>query len=57
MKFLKYDPFEHRIEGICNVQLDNNPVEVKVEGAFDGIDYLFTSTLGCNSKLVWGKMC
>jgi hypothetical protein len=51
-KFLKYDPFEDQIEDICNVQLDNNPIGVKVQGAFDGIDYLFTFTLGCNSKFV-----
>jgi hypothetical protein len=29
-KFLKYDPFWHRIESIYNVQLENNPIEVKV---------------------------
>ncbi len=44
-KFLKYKPFEHQIESNYNVQLDNNPIGVKVQGALDGINYLFTSTL------------
>jgi hypothetical protein len=40
-KFLKYDPFLHRIENIGHIQLKNNPIEVKVQGAFDAIDYHF----------------
>jgi len=55
MKFLKYDLFWHWIKGICHVQLENNLVGLKVQGAFDAMDYNFTSTLGCYSKLVWNK--
>jgi hypothetical protein len=29
MKFLKYDPYWHQIEGICHLQLENNLIEVK----------------------------
>jgi hypothetical protein len=52
--FLKYDPSWHWIIGICYVQLENNLVGVKVQGAFDAMDYGFTFTLGCYSKLVRG---
>jgi hypothetical protein len=57
MKFLKYDPFEHQIENIHHVQVHNNPIGVKVQGALDAMDYCFISTLGCYFKLVWGEMC
>jgi hypothetical protein len=30
---------------------------VKVQGAFDVVDYYFIIILNCNPKLVWGKMC
>jgi hypothetical protein len=54
IKFLKYDPSWHWIKSICHVKLENNIVGVKVQGALDAMDYGFTSTLGCYSKLVWG---
>jgi len=57
MKFLKYDSFRHQIEGIHHVQLKNNLVKAKVQGALNTVDYNFTSTLGCNSELEWGEMC
>jgi hypothetical protein len=56
-KILKYDPFWYWIEGVCHVQLKNNQVGVKVQGALDAMDYYFTTTFSYNSKLVWGKMC
>jgi len=40
-KFLKYDPSLHRIENVGQIQLKNNPVEMKVQGAFNVIDYHF----------------
>jgi hypothetical protein len=40
-KFLKYDPSLHQIESVGHIQLENNLVGVKVEGAFDAIDYRF----------------
>jgi hypothetical protein len=51
--FLKYDPSWHWIKGIHHVQLENSLVKVKVQGAFDAMDYNFTYTFGCYSKLVW----
>jgi hypothetical protein len=40
------------IEGIHHIQLENNLVEVKVQGAPNAMDYYFTSTVGCYSKLM-----
>jgi hypothetical protein len=40
-KFLKCDPSLHIIENIGHIQLKNKPVEMKVQGAFDVIDYHF----------------
>jgi hypothetical protein len=57
INFLKYDPSWHQIEGICHLQLDNNLVEVKVQGAPDVVNSHFTTTFNCNFKLVRGKMC
>jgi hypothetical protein len=37
--------------------LENNLVGVKVEDAHDAMDYSFTSSLGCYSKLMQGEMC
>jgi hypothetical protein len=37
--------------------LENNIIEVKVQGAFDAMDYYFISALGYYFELVWGKMC
>ncbi len=45
MKFLKYDPSWHQLEGIHDFQLKNNPIEVKVQGAPNAIEYYFTSML------------
>jgi hypothetical protein len=47
----------HLIEGIFHGQLENKLSGVKVQSAFDVMDYCFTSTLGCYFKLVLGKMC
>jgi len=55
-KFLKYDLFWHQIEGIGHIQL-NNPIGVKVQGAFDAINYYFTIAFSCNFELMRGKMC
>ncbi len=57
MKFLKYDPSWHWIEGIHHIKLEKNPIKMKVQGAPNAMNYCFTSTFGCYSKLVWGKMC
>jgi hypothetical protein len=57
MKFLKYDPSWHLIEGVCHVQLKNNLVEMKVQGGPNAMDYYFTIIFSYNSRLVWGKMC
>jgi hypothetical protein len=57
MKFLKYDPSWHWIKGVCHIQLKNNLIEMKVQGAFNALDYYFTIAFNYNSKLVWGKMC
>jgi hypothetical protein len=51
-----YDPFWHQVENICHIQLKNNLVEVKVQGAHDVMDYCFTSALGCYFELVWREM-
>ncbi len=51
-KFLKYDFSWHQIEGICHIQLKNHLVRVKVQNAHDTMDYNFTFSFGCNSKLV-----
>jgi len=56
-KVFKYDPFWHQIKGICHVQLENNLVGVKVQGAPYAMDYCFIIALNCNSELVWGEIC
>jgi hypothetical protein len=55
MKFLKYDLYWDWIKGICHVQLKNNPIEVKVQGALNVVDYYFIIAFNCNLKLVWGR--
>jgi hypothetical protein len=55
--WLKYGPSWHQIEGVCHLQLENNLVEVKVQGAPDVMDSHLTITLNCNFKLVRKKMC
>jgi hypothetical protein len=55
MKFFKYDPSWDQIEGICHLQLENNLIEVKVQGAPDVLDSHFITTFNCNYKVVRGK--
>jgi hypothetical protein len=55
--FLKYDPFWHQIKSVCHVQLENNLIGVKVQGALNVVEHYFTTTLSYNSKLVQGKTC
>jgi hypothetical protein len=50
-------PSDTKLKAFATSSLENNPIEVKVQGAPNVMDYYFTSTLGCNSKLMWGKMC
>ncbi len=45
------------IKSICHIQLKDNPIKVKVQGALDVVDSCFTSTLGYKSKLMRGEMC
>jgi ABC-type polysaccharide/polyol phosphate export permease len=48
MKFLKYNPFLLWIESVHHIELENNPINVKVQGAFDAMNYNFTTTFSCN---------
>jgi hypothetical protein len=45
------------IEDVYYVQLKNNLVGVKVQGACNAMEHYFIIIYNCNSKLVWGKMC
>jgi hypothetical protein len=47
----------HQIESICHIQLENNPVGVKVQGALYAMDYHFITVFSCNFELVQGEMC
>jgi hypothetical protein len=49
-KFLKYDPSWHWIKVICYVQLKSNPIGVKVQDAFNVVDYYFTANLIATSN-------
>jgi hypothetical protein len=55
-KFLKYDLFWHWIKGICKITREQ-PNEVKFQGAFDVMDYYFTTAFTCNFEFVQGEMC
>jgi hypothetical protein len=37
--------------------IEEHLIKVKVQGAFNIVDYCFTTIPNCNSKLVWGKVC
>jgi hypothetical protein len=45
------------IESIYHVQLKNNPIGVKFQGALDVVDYYFTTTFSDNFELVQREMC
>jgi hypothetical protein len=48
-------PFLTLNYSVCHVQLKNNLVGVKVQGALNAVDYYFIIAFNCNSKLVWGR--
>jgi hypothetical protein len=50
-------PFNTELKAFVMSKLKNHPVKVKVKNALDTMDYNSTFALGCNSKLVWGKLC
>jgi hypothetical protein len=46
-----------KLKAFAKSNLKTTQIEVKVQGAFDAMDYSFTIAFSCNSELVWGKMC
>jgi hypothetical protein len=50
-------PLLNQVEGVYHVHMENKLVKVKVKGAPNAVNYNFTTTFSCNSKLVHGEMC